>query len=427
MLRVAMLSVHTCPLAALGGWESGGMNVYVREVSRQLGELGLDVDVYTRRESPSLPTIVPVAEGVRLIHIDAGPARPIARDSILDHLPEFVANVRRRTEADGIRYDLIHAHYWLSGAVAARLHPRWRIPVVATFHTLGRMKNRVLTAGPERESDQRAEIEQRTMALADRIIALTAADRRHMLDHYLLPPSKISVVPGGVDLQRFQPRDHATARRALGIGASKVLLFVGRIQRLKGVDLLLRAAARLVEDTPALADELCVLIVGGRPPAQATGPESRELRRLQRIAQRLGIAGLVRFVGAVDQAELPAYYVAADVTVIPSLYESFGLVAIESLACGTPVVAARVGGLTSTIQDGQTGYLIPWRDPTLYADRLGALLADPALRQRLGANGQCVAARYDWAQVAEEVYGVYCGLVRCERRAVGTGAPPGRR
>ena len=422
MLRVAMLSVHTCPQAALGGWETGGMNVYVREVSRQLAALGLDVDVFTRRQDPSLPRVIPLAEGARIVHVDAGPPQPIHKDAVVAYLPELAANVRRHARAEGVAYDLIHAHYWLSGRLAELLQSRWQVPVVVMFHTLARMKNRVLASGPERESALRAEIEQRTMALADRVVAATAADRRQMLEHYLLPPGKISVVPGGVDLERFQPRDQAAARRALGIRASKVLLFVGRIQRLKGIDLLLHAAARLVRDDPALADELRVLVVGGRSPEDGNGPESQELRRLGRLAQRLGLGAQVEFVGAVDQARLPLYYAAADVTVIPSLYESFGLVAVESMACGTPVVAARVGGLATTIQDGHTGYLVPWRDPTLYAERLAALLGDPALRRRLGENGLCVAARYDWGQVAEEIYGIYCGLVRCERRASGTAA-----
>jgi D-inositol-3-phosphate glycosyltransferase len=258
-------------------------------------------------------------------------------------------------------------------------------------------------------------------------VAATAADRRQMLEHYLLPPGKVSVVPGGVDLARFHPRDQAAARQALGIDAGKVLLFVGRIQRLKGIDLLLRAAARLVRDDPALAAALRVVIVGGRPPEHGNGPESQELRRLGRLTARLGLGERVDFVGAVDQERLPLYYAAADATVIPSLYESFGLVAVESMACGTPVVAARVGGLATTVQDGHTGYLVPWRDPTLYAERLGALLADPALRRRLGANGPCAAARYDWEQVAEEIYGIYCGLVRCERRVSGTTATLVRR
>jgi D-inositol-3-phosphate glycosyltransferase len=427
MLRVAMLSVHTCPLAALGGWETGGMNVYVREVSRQLSAQGLEIDIYTRRQDPTVPRVVELDEGARVIHVDAGPARHLPKDSVLDHLPELLGNVLRYADSQAIDYDLIHAHYWLSGPVAALLQARWRVPVVVMFHTLARMKNRVLASGPERESARRGEVEQRTMALADRVIAATAADRRQMMEHYLLPPSKISVVPGGVNLRRFRPRDQALARTALGIGARKVLLFVGRIQRLKGIDLLLRATARLVRAHPGWADELRVLIVGGRPPENGEGPESRELDRLCRMAHRLGIGHLVEFVGAVEQEQLPLYYAAADATVIPSLYESFGLVAVESMACGTPVIAARVGGLTATVRDGHSGYLVPWRDPALYAERLGAILADPALRQRLGANAQCAAARYDWEQVADEIYGIYCGLVRCERRVAGTGASLARR
>ncbi|HWP29039.1 MAG TPA: glycosyltransferase [Chloroflexota bacterium] len=419
MLRIAMLSVHTCPLAALGGWETGGMNVYLREISRQLSALGLEVDVYTRRQDPALPQVVAFAEGARVIHIDAGPPSYLPKETVLNHLPQFVANLQQYVRAHALRYDLIHAHYWLSGRVAAVLQPRWRVPVVAMFHTLARMKNRVLTAPAERESAIRAEIEQRTMTLADRVVATSAADRRQMLEHYLLPPGKISVVPGGVDRARFRPRDQAAARQALGLQARKVVLFVGRIQRLKGIDLLLRAVARLVRAHPALADGLRVLIVGGRP--SGDGPERQEFLRLSRIAARLGISRLVDFVGAVDQERLPLFYAAADVTVIPSLYESFGLVAVESMACGTPVVAARVGGLTTTVQDGQTGYLIPWRDPVLYAERIAALLTDEALRRRLGERAVCVAARYDWALIAEEIYGIYCGLVRCERRAAGTG------
>jgi len=312
-------------------------------------------------------------------------------------------------------YDLMHAHYWLSAQAALQLKPHWPVPLVTMFHTLARMKNRVLASGPERESAQRADIEQQAMAGADRIIAASAADRRQMLEHYLVPPQRISVIPGGVDLRRFQAGDRVSARAALGIQARHVLLYVGRMQRLKGIDLLLRTTARLLRERPALRDELRVLLVGGRPDA-GIDSECAELARLQALARRLDIAAQVEFVGAVDQARLPLYYAAADATVVPSLYESFGLVAVEAMACGSPVVAARVGGLASTVQDGQTGYLIPAREPRLYADRLAAILTEPGLRDRLSRQARRHARRYDWAQVAEEVYGVYCGLVRCERR-----------
>lgn len=414
MLRVAMLSVHTCPFAPLGGWETGGMNVYVRALGQQLSALGLEIDIYTRRQAPELPACVEPVEGMRVLHLDAGPPRPLHKERVVDHLPEFVAGVERMAARLPGGYDLIHAHYWLSAQVGLALKARWGVPLVVMFHTLARMKNRVLAAGPERESARRAAIEQQAMLAADRVIAASAADRRQLLEHYLLPPAKISVVPGGVDLARFRPQDQAAARAALGLAARYVLLYVGRIQRLKGIDLLLRAAARLVHDDPTLGAALLVLIVGGRPTGD--GPEQAELRRLQALARALGIADRVRFVGAVGQDQLPRYYAAADATVVPSLYESFGLVAVESMACGTPVVAARVGGLTSTVRDGATGFLIPTRDPALYAERLAQLLRDPVLRARMGLQARRCALRYDWAQIAEEIYGIYCGLVRCEHR-----------
>jgi D-inositol-3-phosphate glycosyltransferase len=419
MLRVAMLSVHTCPLAPLGGWESGGLNVYVRELSRYLSDLGLEIDVYTRRQDPKAPEVVSFAEGARVIHVAAGPAHYVPKEDVVAYLPEFVSRTRAHASRAGLTYDLIHAHYWLSGPVAGLLQRGWRIPTVAMFHTLARMKNQVMTSGTEREGAHRDVIEQRTMLLADRIVAATAIDRRHMLEHYDVPPHKISVVPGGVDLTRFRPGDQAAARRQLEIDGSHVLLFVGRIQRLKGIDLLLHAVSQLAALAPEVGDGLRVLIVGGRS-GETDALESREQRRLSALVARLGLRNRVTLVGSVDQALLPTYYAAADITVVPSMYESFGLVAVESMACATPVVAARVGGLTTTVQDGVTGYLVPWRDPALYAERLALLLTNPSLRRQMGRNAVATAARYDWMRVAEEIYGIYCGLVRCERQAVGT-------
>ncbi|HLI27736.1 MAG TPA: glycosyltransferase [Chloroflexota bacterium] len=415
MLRVAMLSVHTCPLAPLGGWETGGMNVYVRALGRQLSALGLEIDIYTRRQAAELPAVVEPVEGMRVLHLEAGPPVPLHKERVVEYLPEFVAGVERQAARLPGGYDLIHAHYWLSAQVGLMLKAHWGVPLVVMFHTLARMKNRVLADGPERESARRAAIEQQAMLHADRVIAASAADRRQLLEHYLLSPAKISVVPGGVDLDRFRPLDLAAARAALGLTARYVLLYVGRIQRLKGIDLLLGAAARLARDYPALGSELAVLIVGGRP-NNDDSPEQAELRRLRALACQLGIADRVQFVGAVAQEQLPLYYAAADATVVPSLYESFGLVAIESMACGTPVVAARVGGLASTVRDGETGFLVPTRDPARYAERLAQLLSDRSLRARLAHQARRYALRYDWAQIAEEIYGIYCGLVHCEHR-----------
>lgn len=406
MLTVAMLSVHTCPLAPLGGWETGGMNVYVRELARHLGERNVRVDVFTRRQAEEPPTIREFAANARVVHLDAGPPAHIEKYQVLQHLPQFACGLRRFREQHGLRYDVIHSHYWLSGRVAAAFHEREHLPVVAMFHTLALMKNRVSHSEAERESEIRVAIERHTMQIADRVIAATPADQQQMVRLYGAAPSKISVIPCGVDLERFRPQDRGAARRALGLGDQPVALFVGRIQQLKGVEVLLRATALLARQQPDLG--LQAVIVGGRPESDAPDdPEAVELRRLQRLAAELGVTEQVRWVGAVDHADLPRYYAAADVTVMPSLYESFGLVAVESMACGTPVVAAAVGGLRSTVADGESGYLIPWRHPQLYADRIAAIARDRRLRERLATGAIATARRFAWPTIAERVLEVY--------------------
>ncbi|MDP8923842.1 MAG: glycosyltransferase [Chloroflexota bacterium] len=412
MLRVAVLSVHTCPLAPLGGWETGGMNVYVRELSRELSRLGVKTDVFTRRQDPDIPDIVALGEHARVIHIEAGPPRSIDKYAVVDYLSEFACNVQRYRNFLGARYDLIHSHYWLSGRLAALFKEHWSVPVVAMFHTLGDMKNRVAQDAAELEQQIRVDIERRTMAMADRIIAATKVDREHMVQGYDADPRRISIVPGGVDLELFRPGPWAAARAALGLGSEPTLLFVGRIQRLKGIDVLIRAAHLLGE----AAGPPRVLIVGGA--GRGASEEARELARLRALVDALGMADRVRFVGAVDQARLPLYYRAADVTVMPSTYESFGLVAVESMACGTPVVASRVGGLATILRDGENGMLVPWRDPRLFADKIGAILADPALADELSRGALATAARYGWSAVAERTLAIYdCVTRRPARRA----------
>ena len=415
MLRVAVFSVHTCPLAPLGGWETGGMNVYVRELSRELGQLGVATDVFTRRQDPDVPTVVELADHARVIHVDAGPPRHVDKYTVVDYGSEFACNIQRYRNYVGARYDLIHAHYWLSGRLAALFQDHWRVPVVAMFHTLAQMKNRVAQDAAELEQQIRVDIERRTMAIADRVIAATDVDRAQMLAAYGANPRTVTVVPGGVDLTLFRPGSQAEARRALGLGRERVLLFVGRIQRLKGIDVLLRAAAELVhESTP-----LRVLVVGGIAPGLhgRVSDEEREIARLRALSADLGLERVVDFVGAVDQARLPLYYRATDVTVMPSTYESFGLVAVESLACGTPVVASRVGGLPTIIRDGENGLLVPWRHPRLFADKIRAILTDAPLRRRLRRNGLTTARTFGWAAVAERTIDVYDAVLR--RPAVG--------
>jgi D-inositol-3-phosphate glycosyltransferase len=399
--------MHTCPLAPLGGWETGGMNVYVRELGRALAARGVTVDIFTRRQASDVADVVEYAPGARVIHIDAGPHRHVDKYDILDYLPDFACGIQRFRALTGATYDLIHSHYWLSGRLGLLFADRWGVPMVSTFHTLAQLKNRVAESAAEREQAVRYEIERRTMAASDRIVALTAVDRQQMLRHYG-DQAPIVVIPGGVDLERFSPQPKLAARAALGLNAKqKVILFVGRIQRLKGLEVLVRAFARLNELDARL------LIVGGRP---GNSHESREITRLQHLSAKLGVAERTHFVGAVAHEQLPTYYSAADASVMPSSYESFGLVAVESLACGTPVVATRVGGLTSIVHDGETGMLVPWRDAELFAERLRRILQDQELHDRLAARARESVLEYGWDRIADEHLALYAE-VRAARHA----------
>ena len=406
-LRVAILSAHTCPLAPLGGWETGGMNVYVRELGRALAARGVAVDIFTRRQSADVADVVEYAPGARVVHVDAGPHRHVDKYDVLDYLPDFACGIQRFRALTGATYDLIHSHYWLSGRLGLLFADRWSVPLVSTFHTLAQLKNRVAETAAEREQAVRFEIERRTMAGSDRVVALTAVDRQQMVRHYgALAP--IDIIPGGVDLARFSPRPRLEARDALGLEpGSRMVLFVGRIQRLKGLEVLLRAFARLGDLDARL------VVVGGQ---RGTGHESREIGRVQHLAAKLGVEDRTRFVGAVAHERLPLYYSAADVTVMPSSYESFGLVAVESLACGTPVVATRVGGLSSVVRDGETGLLVPWRDAQLFADRLRQVLTDAPLRQRMANQARASVLRFSWERIADEHLALYAD-VRSAREA----------
>jgi D-inositol-3-phosphate glycosyltransferase len=390
--------MHTCPLAPLGGWETGGMNVYVRELGRALGARGVGVDIFTRRQSIDVPDVVDYAPGARVIHLDAGPHRHVDKYDVLEYLPDFACGVQRFRALTGASYDVVHSHYWLSGRLGVLFADRWGVPLVSTFHTLAELKNRVAETAVDREQAVRSDIERRTMAGSDRIVALTSVDRQQMMRHYgRVAP--IVVIPGGVDLEHFRRTPRLAARAALGLdGHRKIILFVGRIQRLKGLDVLFRAFERLGDV------EAQLLVIGGQP---GTTLETREISRLQHLATRLGIAERTRFVGAVPHETLPLYYSAADVTAMPSSYESFGLVAVESLACGTPVVATRVGGLTSIVRDGETGLLVPWRDADLFAERLRTLLRDRRLRAKLARNARESVLGYGWDRIADEHVALY--------------------
>jgi len=401
-LRVAMLSVHTCPLAALGGKETGGMNVYVREVSRELGRMGVFVDVFTRSQNPTIPRVVSLGEGARVIHLAAGDEAPMAREAIHEHLDEFVEGVEAWRIAGSIDYDLIHAHYWLSGVAALTLKARWSVPVLQMFHTLGRLKNRVARSADELEPAIRLDEETRIVSGADRIVAANVVERAELLRDYAAPDSRVAIIPCGVDTDLFVPGDRGQARRRLGLDDRPLLLWVGRLAPIKGLDTLLDAIAQL----PTTDGRVRLLVVGGDADEPTNGHEASLRRRIE----RLGLEDSVQFVGPQPQSVLPLYYAASDVTVLPSYYESFGMVALEAMACGSPVIASRVGGLVTTVRDGVTGFLVPDSDVRALAERIGSLLADPDLRWRIGREGVRWAAQHRWPCVAEAVCREYAAF-----------------
>jgi D-inositol-3-phosphate glycosyltransferase len=406
--RVAMLSIHTCPLATLGGKETGGMNVYVRDLSRELGRRGIAVDCFTRSQNPNTPRITTrLGPNGRVIHLPAGPEAPYDKNRIVDHLPEFVSGVRDLARREGLHYDVIHSHYWLSGLAARELRRAWDAPIVQMFHTLGHMKNSVASSPEEWESEQRIEGEAEVMGFADRLVAATPLERAQMVWLYGADAAKVTVVPCGVDLNLFHPVPQDEAKQVLGLPLERcVILFVGRIEPLKGIDTLLQAIALIAPEMPCWQDELSVIIIGGAPGA-GIEEVNAELARLERLRAELGIEDLVTFQGAKDQDTLVYYYSAAQMVVMPSHYESFGMVALEAMACGTPVVASKVGGLAYSVRDGQTGFLVPERDAGALATRIRQLLKDHDLRQQLGRQAAHWAQRYGWPAIADQTVDLY--------------------
>ncbi len=410
-MRVAMLSVHTCPLAMLGGKKTGGMNVYVRDLSRELGRMGINVDVFTRSQDDCVPMVNhDLGERARVIHIPAGPQAPIPVAEVSHYMDEFAAGVARFAEAEGLHYNLIHSHYWLSGLVAEKLEAYWgETPVVHMFHTLGHMKNRIATDPSERAPQERIDGENHVLAVADRIIAATPAELAQLNWLYSLEVGKVVVIPPGVDLERFHPLDKDEAKRRVGIPCgNKNIMFAGRIEPLKGIDTLMQAMALIRHRYPDVMENTCVAIIGGDP--WADSPDA-EMARLQTMREKLGINDLVLFLGAKDQDVLPNYYAAAEMVVMPSHYESFGMVALEAMAMGRPVIASEVGGLAFLVQDGVNGYHVPTRNPEALAERIYELLTNADCREEMGRAARRHAERFDWCIIADRILDVYRDLV----------------
>jgi len=409
MLRIAMLSFHTCPLATLGGKDTGGMNVYVRDLTRELGSIGVHVDVFTRSQDEHVPHVLhDLGYGNRVVHVPAGPEVYLPKKELASYIPEFVEGVHHFTQLKNLRYDLIHSHYWMSGIAAGELKKRWDVPVVHMFHTLGVMKQRVARNAEEVEGNYRLEGEREVLSMAERIVAATQAEMAQLLWLYQADTSKIVIIPPGVDTSHFYPIPEDEAKEFIGIPpCDRMLLYVGRIEQLKGIDTVMEAIALMKPKD----SRVCLTVIGGDP-EQEYSDANNEMARLHDLREDIGLNDLVTFLGKRGQDTLPYYYSAADVVVMPSFYESFGMVALEAMACGTPVVASQVGGLAFLVRDGETGFTVPVDDPQALAARLTDLLENPELQYDMSQRAVKFSKDYSWDVIAEKIVAQYREVIR---------------
>lgn len=409
--RAAQISVHTSPLATLGGKDAGGMNVYIRELASHLAAEGLPTDIFTRRTDPETPEVREICPGVNVIAIDAGPAEPIGKNDLFPFMPDFAEQMALYSLRAGVRYDVVHAHYWLSGWVAELARRYWDTPFVQMFHTTAHMKNAV-SAHVEQETDLRVRMEKRLLTLSDGIIAANPDERADLIWQMGVPTEKVCTIPPGVDLDLFHPLPRASSRAQTGLDPNRpIVLFVGRIDPIKGIDTLIDAAQIILSRGRLDNLPLFVIVGGDLETGRPVGP-------LQRVAESIaerGVEEYFRLIGSQPQNELPLYYSAADVAAVPSRYESFGLVAVEALACGVPVVASRAGGLRFTIDEGHTGLLVKPQSPVALADGLELVLGNDDLREAMAAAARPSVERYDWTSIAQQVMHVYRRLAAGHR------------
>lgn len=412
--RVAMLSVHTSPLHQPGTGDAGGMNVYIVELAKRLAERDIEVEIFTRATTGGLPCTVELAPGVTVRHVDAGPYEGLAKEELPAQLCAFTHGVMQAwaVHRPG-HYDLVHSHYWLSGHVGWLAAQRWGVPLVHAMHTMAKVKNAALAEDDCPEPVARVIGETQVVSAADRLIANTDEEAGELVRHYDAAPGKVAVVHPGVNLDRFRPAPgRAAARARLGLPQDAVIpLFAGRIQPLKAPDVLIRAVAVLLDEDPTLRERIVVPIVGGPSGTGLAKPEA-----LHKLAARLGVSDVVRFQPPVDQERLADWYRAATVLVMPSYNESFGLVAIEAQACGTPVVAAAVGGLPVAVSDERTGFLVPGHDPRDYARVLRRFVDQPGLGTVLGEEAARHARDFGWDTAAADTAEVYAAAQQEHRR-----------
>jgi D-inositol-3-phosphate glycosyltransferase len=398
--------MHTSPTASLGQSANGGLNVYVREVCAAFSERGIASDVFTRR-GPTDPAIESLAANSCVIYLPAG--RELDKYSLYDQVPAFAGQILNFAEREAMGYDFLFSHYWLSGEVASLLRPQLGVGWAHVAHTLGLVKNRTLAAGAQPEPALRIRVERDIARQADLLVTSTADESAELVSAYGADPERVVVVPPGVDLSMFQPIDRVEARRKIGYSdGGRIVLFVGRLERLKGVDVAIRALA-LLRDRQH--DDVRLLIVGEDARESGVGDQEQgEKDRLKDLASELGIRDHVDFLGSVAHHELPFFYSAADVCVMPSYSESFGLVGLEAQACGTPVVGSGVAGLRSVVRDEVSGYLVDGHDAAAYAERIGRLLDNPELAQQMGRRGRLLAQRFSWNRTADSLQSLFEGV-----------------
>jgi glycosyltransferase involved in cell wall biosynthesis len=393
-VRIAFVSEHASPVALLGSQDAGGQNVYVDEVSRQLGRLGYAVDIFTRRDDRDAPEIIEWAANVRVVNLLAGPPEFVVKDALWPLMPAFRDALLEFAVRNNVAYDLLHGNFWMSGWVVAEVSKRLGIPAVQIFHAMGKTKQ-LHQGTADTSPDGRIEVEQHVITAVDRLIAQCPSERDELVEDYGADPHKVALIPSAVNVERFRPVQRDEARQHIGLDTDELVIgYIGRMMPRKDVRNLLRAAALLVDqtDVPLITPELGVL---------------------QQLAAELGIADRVRFVGKRQPDVLRYYYSSVDVVVTTPWYEPFGLTPLEGMACGRPVIGSAVGGITYTIADGETGLLVPPRDPAALADALRHLLTQTARREQMGrAARQRVEREFTWATVAERTAALYQTLLQ---------------
>ena len=395
-----MFSIHSSPIGELGTKNTGGMSVYIRELARQLGTRGHCVDIYTRLNGSKHNQIIDLYDNVRLIHLSAGNNGYVHKLALYYYLSDFFRALERFKHQESLHYDLIHSHYWLSGRLGSWVQDRWNLPHLVMFHTLGTVKN--IAGVADQEPDLRIATEKKLARTCQRILAPTEREKDNLITYYNAPPEKIGVAPCGVNLDLFQPMDRAAARQSLGFDDNEsIVLYVGRFDPIKGIDRLLEAVTHLQDHR-----RLRLVIIGG------DGPDTPEYQNLQKMTRKFGIQNRVTFVGRIEQEHLPPYYSAADVLVVPSYYESFGLVGLESLACGTPVVATEVGAMRSILRDGETGQIVTHAHPRSLAQAIEPFITGSSAKKLSADRVRASVLKFGWSNVAAAVIDEYDTLFR---------------